>query len=59
MSLDCLDRENLCNGNKKMTSAFVQSKKKSIIGIGKRSTPALALQWLFYLVRRTDQYYQN
>ena len=34
-------------------------KKKSIIGTGKRSTPALALQWLFYLVLRTDQYYHN
>ena len=39
----------------KMTSIFERSiEKKSIIDTGKRSTTPMALQWLFYMVLRTD-----
>ena len=60
ISLDCLDHENMYNGNKYDNNfCTLIKKKRSIIDTGKRSTPALVVQWLFYLVFRTDQYYHN
>ena len=50
----------LCNRHKNVVNfCTLYIKKKSIIDTGKWSTSPLALQWFFYSVLRTDQYYHN